>query len=62
MRETVTRAQEASASGSHWSHGGPTGPSAVAAAHDGGHDADAIRAKVGQHAHRVRGWLAAAPR
>lgn len=62
MRETVSRAQEAAASGSHRSHGGPAGPSAVAASHEDGHDADAIRATVGQPAHRVRGWLAAAPR
>lgn len=61
MRETVSRAQEAPASGSHRSHGGPAGP-AVTASPEDGHDADAIRATVGQPAHRVRGWLAAAPR
>jgi hypothetical protein len=66
----MSRAQEATASGSHRSHGGPAGPSAAAAPHkpasrkDGrdGRDADAIRATVGQPAHRVRGWLAAVPR
>ena len=62
MREKVSRAQEASASGSHRSHGAPAGPSAVAAPHDAGRDAGVIRATVGQPAHRVRGWLAAAPR
>ncbi|MEY9859207.1 hypothetical protein ABH920_001537 [Catenulispora sp. EB89] len=61
MRDTVSRAQEASASGSHRSHGGPAGPSAVAAPHEDGRDADVFRATV-QPAHRVRGWLAAAPR
>ena len=62
MRDTVSRAQEASASNPHRPHGGPSGPSAVAAPHEGGREADAIRATVGQPAHRVRGWLAAAPR
>jgi hypothetical protein len=64
MREKVSRAQEASASGSHRSHGAPAGPSAVVAPHEKGRDADAdaIRATVGQPAHRVRGWLVAAPR
>ena len=62
MREKVSRAPEVSASGSHRSHGGPAGPSAVAASHEDGQDMDPIRATVGQPAHRVRGWLAAAPR
>jgi hypothetical protein len=62
MRDTVSRAQEASASAAHRPHGGPSGPSAGAAPHEAGRDADAIRATVGQPAHRVRGWLAAAPR
>lgn len=62
MRETVSRAQEATASGPHRPHGGPSGLSTAVAPHDGGRDAEAIRATVGQPAHRVRGWLAAAPR
>lgn len=62
MRDTVSRASEASASGSHRSHGAPAVPSAVVAPHEADRDADAIRATVGQPAHRVRGWLAAAPR
>ena len=62
MRNTVSRAPEASASGSHRAHGAPAGPSAVVAPHKAGRDADVIRATVGQPAHRVRGWLAAAPR
>jgi hypothetical protein len=62
MRDTVTRASEASASGSHRSHGAPAGPSVVVAPHAARRDADVIRATVGQPAHRVRGWLVAAPR
>lgn len=62
MRDTVSRASEAPASGPHRSHGAPAGPSAVVAPRETRRDADVIRATVGQPAHRVRGWLVAAPR
>ena len=63
MRDTVSRAQEApaSASVSHRSHGGPAGPSTAAAPREHNRDGGVIRATV-QPAHRVRGWLVAAPR
>ena len=60
MGETAARTSQAPASA--YRPGGKAGPTAAAAPREGGRTTDAVRVMVRQPAHRVRGWLTAAPR
>ncbi|GAA2060958.1 hypothetical protein GCM10009839_84790 [Catenulispora yoronensis] len=60
MGDTAARASQAPAAAHR--PGGPAVPTAPAAPRDGGRKTDAVRVLVRQPAHRVRGWLTAAPR